>query len=64
MIDNGKDLKIALVGGGAIAENFYLPALSVRPGMIEKAVLVERDERRAEELAGKLFMELAQVGWT
>lgn len=42
-------LRIAVVGCGAIARSFHLPALASIPGVAERLVLVDRDARRAEE---------------
>ena len=41
---------LALVGCGAIAEAFYLPALQKRPDLLASLVLVDRNRDRAEAL--------------
>ncbi|HSJ56167.1 MAG TPA: Gfo/Idh/MocA family oxidoreductase [Anaerolineae bacterium] len=43
--------RLALVGCGAIAEQYYLPALARHPAVLSRLVLVDRDRARAEELA-------------
>jgi predicted dehydrogenase len=45
---------IALVGCGAIAEAFYLPALQKRPDLVPSLILVDRNAVRAESLRAKL----------
>jgi predicted dehydrogenase len=42
---------MALVGCGAIAERYYLPALAKLPGALQSLVLVDRDPLRAREMA-------------
>jgi len=42
---------IAVIGCGAITEWFYLPALTRHPSVLQKLILVDRDEGRAQELA-------------
>jgi predicted dehydrogenase len=44
-------LKIALIGCGAIAERYYLPALARQPHLLENLILVDRDKVRAQKLA-------------
>lgn len=44
---------IALVGCGAIAEQFYLPVLAKHPQLIDRLVLIDADEERARKLAGQ-----------
>lgn len=46
--------KIALVGCGAIADFFHLPALSRRPDLINQLILVDRNLDRARELREQL----------
>jgi predicted dehydrogenase len=46
--------KIALVGCGAIAELFYLPALAKYPSVLKHLVLVDSSEARLDEL-GRRF---------
>lgn len=43
--------RIALIGCGAIAESYYLPALAKNPGILESLILVDRDIARAQKLA-------------
>jgi predicted dehydrogenase len=45
---------IALVGCGAIAEQFYLPAFEKRPDLVSSLILVDRDGARAEALRSRL----------
>jgi predicted dehydrogenase len=45
--------RIAIVGCGAIAEAFYLPALSRHPEVLEHLTLVDRSEARARALGQK-----------
>lgn len=42
---------LALVGCGAIAEEYYFPVLAKRPQVMEKLILVDRDLDRAKKLA-------------
>ena len=42
---------IAIVDCGAIAESLYLPAFSRHPSVLERVVLVDKDESRARRLA-------------
>lgn len=44
---------IAIVGCGAIAESFYLPAIARYPDVVERLVLVDSSEMRARKLASK-----------
>jgi predicted dehydrogenase len=46
--------KIGLVGCGAIAENYYLPALANNPSVAKNLILVDRDQRRTDKLAAVL----------
>ena len=46
--------RIAIIGCGAIAERFYLPALARFPSVTERAILVDTNIERAEML-GKEF---------
>jgi UDP-N-acetylglucosamine 3-dehydrogenase len=46
--------KIALIGCGAIAEEYYLPALVRHPSVLENLILVDRDEGRTKKLAEEL----------
>lgn len=43
--------RIAIIGCGAIAELFYLPALAKYPSVLENSVLVDRNEERVKQLA-------------
>jgi predicted dehydrogenase len=43
--------RIAIIGCGAIAEMFYLPALVKYPSVLENLILVDRDQKRAQKLA-------------
>jgi predicted dehydrogenase len=43
--------RLAIIGCGAIAEQYYLPALTRRPDVLSQLVLVDRDPARAEQLA-------------
>ena len=45
--------RLALIGCGAIAENYYLPALSTHPSILSKLILVDRDRKRAHDLTKK-----------
>lgn len=45
--------RLALVGCGAIAEQYYLPVLARHPAVLSRLVLVDRDRERAEALAKK-----------
>jgi predicted dehydrogenase len=45
---------VALVGCGAIAEEFYVPALQARPDLLGSLVLVDGDLERAESLRRRL----------
>jgi predicted dehydrogenase len=45
--------RVAVVGCGAIAEMFHLPALAREPAVMRQTVLVDPDSARAERLAAK-----------
>ncbi|MDJ0763953.1 MAG: Gfo/Idh/MocA family oxidoreductase [Myxococcota bacterium] len=45
--------RIAIVGCGAIAESFHLPALAKHQGVVERSVLVDPDTARTEHLSRK-----------
>ncbi len=45
--------KIALIGCGAIAEQYYLPALAASPSILANLILVDRDAGRLEKLSAK-----------
>jgi predicted dehydrogenase len=49
----GKFSKIAILGCGAFAELFYLPALVKRRDVLQDLILVDRNEARAREVAQK-----------
>jgi UDP-N-acetylglucosamine 3-dehydrogenase len=53
-----KNPKIALVGCGAIAESYYLPALAEHPSTLSHLVVVDRNKTRAQELAMKYKLAL------
>lgn len=44
-------LRVAIVGCGAIAERYHLPALARLPGVLEQAVLVDPSPERVSEMA-------------
>jgi predicted dehydrogenase len=46
--------RIALIGCGAIAESYYLPALAKYPRLMENLLLVDRNEARVQQLGQKL----------
>jgi len=43
--------KIALIGCGAIAEQYYLPSLARHPSVLENLILVDCDKARVQSLA-------------
>ena len=45
--------RIALVGCGAIAEIYHLPALAKFPSVMERLVLVDPNEARLKQMAEK-----------
>jgi len=45
--------RLAVIGCGAIAEGYHLPALAARPELTARAVLVDRDPGRAAAMAGR-----------
>lgn len=45
---------IALVGCGAIADSFYIPALEKRPDLRSKLIVVDRDEGRGNSVRDRL----------
>jgi len=47
----GNSLRIALIGCGAIAEGYYLPALARHPRILEALTLVDQNIDRARNLA-------------
>jgi predicted dehydrogenase len=49
----GKAPRLALIGCGAIAEAYYLPALTHCPGILERSVLVDSNLARAEQMAAR-----------
>jgi predicted dehydrogenase len=49
--------RIALIGCGAIAEGYYLPALARCPGVLEKLILVDQDANRAKKLAAAFSVQ-------
>jgi predicted dehydrogenase len=48
--------RIALIGCGAIAEEYYLPALQRHPAVLAQLILVDRDLVRARELAARFHV--------
>jgi predicted dehydrogenase len=52
-ISGKKSPRLALVGCGAIAKEYYLPALSRHPSVMERLILVDRDGTRARALAAE-----------
>jgi predicted dehydrogenase len=50
---SGSSVPLALVGCGAIADSFYLPALARRPEVAAGVVIVDPDRKRAEAAAAK-----------
>ncbi len=48
---HGSPPAIAIIGCGAIAESFNLPALARHPAVLERSILVDRDAERARQLA-------------
>lgn len=53
IIQNEAYPQIALIGCGAIAENYYLPALARFPEMMEKLILVDPNQERVQMLAAQ-----------
>jgi predicted dehydrogenase len=49
----GSSPRIALIGCGAIAESYYLPALAMHPAILENLVLVDPDLGRTQAMACK-----------
>lgn len=45
--------KIALIGCGAIAEEYYLPALAASPAILRNLILVDRDESQLAKISAK-----------
>jgi predicted dehydrogenase len=45
--------RIAIIGCGAIAEMFYLPALAKYPSVLRNSILIDPNEVRAKQLAAK-----------
>ncbi len=43
--------RIALIGCGAIAESYYLPAFASQPGILQNLILVDQNMERARKLA-------------
>ena len=50
----GSSPHIALIGCGAIAESYYLPALARHPRVLETLILVDQNIDRARKLAAAL----------
>jgi predicted dehydrogenase len=49
--------RLAIIGCGAIAEQYYLPALKRRPDVLSQLILVDRDAARAEQLAAEFGVQ-------
>lgn len=49
----GDSPRLALIGCGAIAEHYYLPALANHPSVMENLILVDRNETRLNEISKK-----------
>ena len=47
----GNAPRIAIIGCGAIAESYYLPAIARRPSVLERLVLVDSNQARVQEVA-------------
>jgi predicted dehydrogenase len=45
--------RIALIGCGAIANEYYLPALTKYPAVLEQLILVDRNQDQAKKMAAK-----------
>lgn len=54
---NASSPRIALVGCGAIAENYYLPALAASPSVLKRLILVDHDEIRLKKLSFQYKIE-------
>lgn len=54
---------LALIGCGAIAESFYLPALVRRPKAAERVILVDRDGERLETLCRRFGLRRASTDY-
>jgi predicted dehydrogenase len=52
-----KTPRIALIGCGAIAEEYYLPALASFPAVMEHLTLVDQDRARLDKLSAKYPVE-------
>lgn len=50
---NSKTPRIAVIGCGAIAEEYYLPALASFPSVMENLILVDRDQARLDKFTAK-----------
>lgn len=55
--------RIAIIGCGAIAEWFYLPALRRHPPVMKKLILVDRDGARAKKLASQFKIQNYTVNY-
>ena len=57
---------VAIVGCGAIAESFHLPALTRHPALCQKLILVDRNVERARALVRNnpkvLFVRRSSIG--
>ncbi len=54
---------IALIGCGAIAETYYLPALARHPDVLRRLILVDCDEGRAQRLAARFNVQTFQTDY-
>lgn len=50
---NSKTPRIAVIGCGAIAEEYYLPALASLPPVMENLILVDQDQTRLDKFTAK-----------
>jgi predicted dehydrogenase len=57
----GEIPRIGLIGCGAIAETYYLPALAKNPAILDKLIVVDKDEMRIQKMAS-LFNIKSSVG--
>jgi predicted dehydrogenase len=55
--------RVAIVGCGAIAERYHLPALARLPGVLERAVLVDPNRERVSEMAATFGVQQSAVDY-
>ena len=55
--------KIGLIGCGAIAERFYLPALAKHPSVMQNLIPVDRERTRIEKLATQFDLKNGTVDY-